>query len=166
MRQLDNLHHMSHLLAPTFAVRAQRGFTLIELMIALVVIGILSAVALPSFLDSIRKGRRSEAFAALSSIQQAQERWRANHASYTTDLSASGLNLPSSSSAGRYGVAVNAADNTGYTVTATAVTGSSQAADGNCVRLRVRAAGGNIFYGSAAGTGSFDESAGNPCWRR
>jgi type IV pilus assembly protein PilE len=146
--------------------RSGRGFTLIELMIAVVVLGILAAVALPSYFDSVRKGRRAEAVAALTLVQQAQERWRSNNASYTTDLSAAGLNLPAASSGGLYAIAVDAATNTGYTVTATAAAGSSQASDGNCVRLRVRAAGGNLFYGSAPSSGDFNESAGNRCWSR
>lgn len=157
---------MTHFTTPVAARRTERGFTLIELMIAIAVLGIVAAVALPSFMDSIRKGRRAEAFAALAALQQAQERWRANHASYTTDLSSAGLNLPSTTSGGYYAIAVDAADNTGYTATASAASGKSQAADGRCVRLRVRAAGGNLFYGAAAGSGDFDESAGNPCWRR
>ena len=67
--------------------RPRRGFTLIEAMIVVAVVAILAAVALPSFMDSIRKGRRSDAFAAISQVQQAQERWRANHASYADQLS-------------------------------------------------------------------------------
>lgn len=43
----------------------QRGFTLIEVMIAVVIVAILVAVALPAYQNSIRKSRRSEAFAAL-----------------------------------------------------------------------------------------------------
>jgi type IV pilus assembly protein PilE len=99
-------------------------------------------------------------------VQQAQERWRSNNASYTTDLSSSGINLPTTTSGGYYGIAVDAADATGYSVTASATTGSSQASDGSCARLRVRATGGNLFYGSAPASGSFDESAGNRCWSR
>ena len=58
----------------------QPGFTIVELTIALVVVGVLASIALPSFMDAIRKSRRSDAFAALSAVQQAQERWRGNNA--------------------------------------------------------------------------------------
>jgi type IV pilus assembly protein PilE len=149
---------------------AARGFTLIELMIVVALIGILAALALPSFLDSIRKGRRSDAYAALSAVQQAQERWRSNKGEYTTALTAAptddppGLNLSATSAKGYYTIAVDAAGATGYTVTATAVSGTTQASDGNCSRLRVRVDRGNIVYGSAGGGGSFDEAIGNRCW--
>ncbi len=152
--------------APVPRRRLEPGFTLMELMIALAVLGILTAIALPSFNDSIRKSRRSEAFAALSGVQQAQERWRTNNSSYTTDMSSAGVNQPSITVGGYYGIAVDAADATSYSVTATGSTGTTQANDGNCVRLRMRSAGGNIFYGSAAASGSFDETAGNPCWAK
>lgn len=141
-----------------------RGFTLIELLIALVVLGVLAAVALPAFNESIRKSRRSEAAAALTAVQQAQERWRSNNSSYATSVAA--LSLPATSSGGYYTISVDSATATTYNVVATAAAGKSQAEDGPCVRLRVRSNGGNLIYGSAPASGSFDESAGNRCWSR
>ena len=151
---------------------ATGGFTLIELMAVVVVLGILAAIAFPSFMDAVRKGRRSDAYAALSAVQQAQERWRGNHSAYTTSLTAQptdaqpGLGLSDHSASGYYAIRIDAADAAGYTVTATAAAGTSQAADGSCQRLRVRVAGGNLIYGSSAGEGDFDEAAGNRCWVR
>ncbi len=52
----------------------QRGFTLIELMIVVAVLGILAAIAYPSFLDQIRKTRRSDGKAALLETAQVLER--------------------------------------------------------------------------------------------
>jgi type IV pilus assembly protein PilE len=153
-------------------VSGSRGFTLIELMVTIAIVAILAAVALPSFLDSIRKGRRSDAVAALAAVQQAQERWRSNRNAYTAQLTASasadppGLGQSATSAKGYYAISIDAAGNTNYTVTATATTGTSQAGDGACQRLRVRVDGGNIIYGSATAVGEFDESATNPCWAR
>ena len=65
---------------------AAPGFTLVEVMIAVVIVGLLAAVAIPAFTDSVRKSRRAEAFSALSAVQLAQERWRGNNASYASEL--------------------------------------------------------------------------------
>jgi type IV pilus assembly protein PilE len=149
------------------------GFTLVELLIALAVAGILVAIALPAFNDSIRKSRRAEAFAALNAVQLAQERWRANRPTYAANLTAAptadppGLGLPATTSGGRYAVALGNVGATTFTATATAVSGSSQADDGSCARLRMRVERANVVYGSAPLTGdTWDESATNRCWAR
>ena len=152
--------------------QAARGFTLIELMIGLAVVGILMALALPTYLDSIRKNRRSEGIAALSRVQLTQERWRANAAAYAapTELAASapaGLGLPVTTDKGLYSIAITEANATSFTATATAVDGKSQANDTRCKVLGVRMTGGNISYGArTASESSVDWTDPNRCWAR
>jgi type IV pilus assembly protein PilE len=60
------------------------GFTLLELMIVVVVIGIMAAVAYPSYQDAVLKGRRAEARAALAEFMQQQERYMTQQGAYKT----------------------------------------------------------------------------------
>ena len=144
------------------------GFTLVELMIVVIVVGLLAAVAIPSFTDSMRKSRRSDAFAAIAAVQQAQERWRSNHSSYAplsdADVPANGLGLSSDSTSGYYTLSQSNVTATTYTVIATAKTGKSQADDGGCKILAVRMQGGNPTYGSGAST--IDWTDANRCWAK
>jgi type IV pilus assembly protein PilE len=146
------------------------GFTLIELMIVVAVIVVLSMIALPSFLDSVRKSRRSDAFAAMTQIQQAQERWRANNPSYSADLTGEpadgGLKLADTTPSGYYTLALSDVGPAGYTVTATAASGSSQASDSACVRLVLELQGGNFRYNSVNAGDVEDTSGASRCWNR
>lgn len=67
----------------TYGNRA-RGFTLLELMIVLVVLGILVALAYPSYIDYVRKSRRGEAQQLLMNWSVNQEIWRSNNTEYAT----------------------------------------------------------------------------------
>ena len=64
--------------------RRPSGFTLIELMIVVAIIGILAAVAYPAYTDSIAKGKRAEARAALMNLLQQQERYLTQMNTYET----------------------------------------------------------------------------------
>jgi type IV pilus assembly protein PilE len=149
---------------PSAASRRARGFTLIELMIAVAVVGILAMVALPSLMDSIRKGRRSEAFAALASLQQAQERWRSNNASYTATLSDLGFSSANTSS-GYYTLSLSNATATGYVISAEGNSGTSQAND-KCRKLSVQVLGGSVKYAGCASCSSYTYAPTDACWSR
>lgn len=133
------------------------GFTLIEMMVVVAIVGILAAVAYPSYMNQVRKSRRSDAVAEMSRFQQAQERWRANKTTYasqaeatataspavTTPLTEPGLGLSANTAGGYYTLAVSSNTATGYILTAIAILGKSQASDTGCTTLTVNVTNGN-----------------------
>lgn len=64
-------------------MQKQKGFTLIEVIIVVAIVGILAAIALPSYQNSVTKGRRVDAMAALQGLAQAMERHYMTTGAYT-----------------------------------------------------------------------------------
>jgi type IV pilus assembly protein PilE len=139
---------------------ADKGFTLLELAIVVLVAALLAALAMPSFSESLRRARRSDAVSALTQLQLSQERWRSDHPAYATDLAA--LGLTERSEQGLYRIAVTAADGQGHVATATA-TGLQQD-DLACTALRLEQAEGRLRYSSVDSHGREDASVPNRCW--
>lgn len=107
--------------------RSAAGFTLLELMIAVAIVAILATIAVPSYQDAVRKGRRTDAMAALLDLQMAQEKYRANNTSYAGTLGALGYNAVSDE--GYYDLAITASSANAFTATATPKSGTAQASD-------------------------------------
>ncbi|MDD5320256.1 MAG: type IV pilin protein [Methylococcales bacterium] len=129
------------------------GFTLIELMIAVAIIAILAAIAVPAYSEYVTRSKRADGKAALLSLQLAQEKYRANCAQYATGIHASTMscilggthNLVSSTTSpdGYYTIAITAADANGYTTTA-----APTFTDAKCGTLGINQAGTKTETGS------------------
>ena len=76
------------------ARRRPAGFTLIEVMITVAIIGILAAIAYPSYADYVRKGKRATAQAALMELAAKQQGYLLDRRAYTDDLAKLGFAKP------------------------------------------------------------------------
>lgn len=127
--------------------RRLKGFTLIELIIAMVIVGILAAIAFPSYIRSVRKGNRTDAHTALTRVAGNLERFFATNGVYTTDTAVLGLQISGGTaySDERHYVVTVAAGPTGigtsYAITATAAAGDSQVNDSGCTALSLNSLG-------------------------
>ena len=138
----------------------QRGFTLIELMVAVAVTGILSSVALPSFEGQLQKSRRADVLVSTMTVQAAQERFRSNGAGYGNLVE---IGVPATSSAKHYTLQITANDADGFELLATAT--GLQARDVACRHMKLTSTGMNLVYASGADATVANTAAVNQkCW--
>ena len=133
----------------------QRGFTLIELMITVAIVGILAAIAYPSYTAQVQKSRRADAQVALMEIAQREESYFLRNRSYG-DTTAWGYST--SSGDGYYTLSITATATT-FTATATATSGKPQAHDTPCQVMTLNNRG--VKQGGATAT----TTTANTCWK-
>ncbi len=111
-----------------------KGFTLVEILIVVAIIGILSAIAYPSYQSSVMKSHRSEGMELLFQVMEAQENYYSDNLTYVDNLMTLGYSAdPVVSTSAYYEVSADACGGSsiGRCVILTATATGSQASDGN-----------------------------------
>lgn len=134
------------------------GFTLIELMVVVAVVGILAAIAYPSYQEQVRKGRRADAMVQLVTLAQAYERYYTSNNTYEgflDSLPAAQRNSPTQGTA-FYVITQTAETRTSFTLMATPQAAGNQSSD-RCGKLTLNHLGRKGVVDATATQ--------NECWR-
>ena len=118
---------MKSVIRTTITGKFQRGVTLMELMVVVVIIGILAAIAYPSYIQFTIKGHRAAAQSEMMDIANREQQYLLANRAYANQ-STLGYTLPTKIST-RYTYAVTVDAGPSFTITFTAI--GSQASDGN-----------------------------------
>ncbi len=119
----------------------KKGFTLVELMVVVIIVGILATVAVPIYRTNIRKAMASEGAALLGSVLTAQRIYFAEHNAYTTTKSELGVDTIGNKYFTDY--TVSSADANGFTAE---TTGTGGAAGVTVTMTYTNAGGATISY--------------------
>lgn len=123
---------------------AYRGFTLIELMIVVVIVGTLLLVAVPMYQEQMMKGRRADAMAALQNVAARQEKFMLDRSTYSINLGTIGAASTSIEEYYDLSVETPTADcpiRTCYSLVASPAAGSPQTEDSDCASFTLDSSG-------------------------
>lgn len=109
-------------------IKNNRGFTLIELMIVIAIIGVLAAVGYPAYTSSVQKGNRADGIGGLLSLAGRMEEFYMNNDTYAGATVASPV-----SSEGLYTMSITSASDFAYTLTATTIPPGADTECGNLI---------------------------------
>jgi len=155
--------------------RSNRGFTLVELIVAMVILATLAAIAIPSYSSYVLRAHRTEAKSALLDLASLEERFFSTHNTYSnlpTDLGYNGqANTNFTVGSGWYQItnlqaypatpptqASPVGTPATFTITASAM--NQQMSDTNCLTFSINSAGQQTATGSGG-----DPNASTDCWQ-
>lgn len=120
-------------------MNSRRGFTLLELMIVVVVLGILASVAVPQYLKTVEKAHISEALSMLGQIRSAEARYYAEYRTYSSSLNTLDFSPTDTSGLPSYTYAVDSATANDFCLraTRTGLTGTPAGCVSNVYTVRI-----------------------------
>ena len=100
------------------------GFTLLEIIIVIIIVGVLASLALPRFFSTVEFSKSTESFAGMTAIRQSMERCYLSSGGNYTACTLAGLDIenPANSPGAHFTYALSGQGATGYVITATRIT--------------------------------------------
>ena len=135
----------------------QLGFTLIELMIAVAIVGIIAAVAVPNYTEYVKRASRAEAAAALLDTANKQEQFFVDNREYTETFA--DLGLQNKTENGHFELSIDVVDGNAFTIKAKPIAGAVKG-DNDCKELSITDTG---LKGAKGAKGNSDIDY---CWGR
>ena len=138
-------------------MKKQHGFTLLELMIAVAIVGILASTALPKYTEYVKRASRAEAAAALLDAANKEEQYFVDNREYTQSFT--DLGLQSKTENGHFELSISVVDSNTFTITAKPIDGAVKG-DTDCKELSITDIG---LKGAKGSKGDTDIGY---CWGR
>lgn len=149
---------------------SHKGFTIVELLIVVAIIGILAAIAIPSYQNYVNRAGRTDGQTWLMTVMQAQERFYSQNQTYTANLGVGGLGLVNPSGGAVAANGTLTSEDGRYAISAAAC---ANAVIANCVTLTATAQGqqaardtecGNLTLDSRGTKGESGTGDVDACW--
>ena len=131
------------------SIRRQQGFTLIELMVVVTVVGILMAVAIPAYNEQVRATRRADAQADVAVVVQCLERFNTVNRTYVASAT------PCARTNDFYTITISGLSASAFAVSAAPIASGPQAGD-RCGTFQINQAGSKTLTGQKTGVTAAD----------
>ena len=133
-------------------IKKKSGFTMLELLMVVIIIGILATLALPQYMGFVEKARAAEAISTIGAIRTAENLYKLENGTYSANASNLAITVPTSGASTYWLYSVSGASDTGFSATASRTSKkSSGGVAGQTIVLTWNDASGEAWSGSHIG---------------
>jgi len=98
-------------------IKKKNGFTMLELLMVVIIIGILATIALPQYMSFVEKARAAEAMTTIGALRTAENLYKLENGTYSPNVADLTITVPTSGAATYWTYSVSGASETGFSVT-------------------------------------------------